>query len=278
MLPNVKNYYRPTEISEAVQLLSSDSERNVVLGGGTQLALSQAPGIDGLVDLRNLGLDHIRTEKNSIVLGSRCRPTDAIRYEGLAQIADGIVARAASNYLAEVQRNRASLGGILISASSWADIATALLAVGGEVVIVGPAGEKTLSIDQFFTTGPAKAAQRSIIKELRVPSGGCGAYLRVARTETDISIVDVAVRLDLVGNSISHARVAVGGVASLPIRLDAVEKNLVDNKLSADLVGIATREINVEAASDFRASGEYRNELTKVLARRCLLDLVARAR
>lgn len=278
MLPNVKNYYRPTEIAEAVKLLASDSARNVVLGGGTQLALSAAPGIDGLVDLRDLGLDYIRTEKNAIVLGARCRPTDAIRNEGLRLAADGIVAKAAANYLAEVQRNRASLGGILVSAAAWADIATSLLAVGGEVVIVGALDEKALPIDQFFATGPAKAAQRAIIKELRIPSGGFGAYLRVAKTETDISIVDVAVRLDLVGESVSQARIAVGGVGALPVRLEAVEKNLIDNRLTADLVETATRELSVAAVSDFRASGEYRNEVTQVLVKRCLLDIAGRTK
>lgn len=278
MLPNVRNFYRPKTVSEAIKLLSSDSERNVVLGGGTQLALTTNPGIDGLVDLRDLGLDYRKIEKNMIVLGARCRPADAITFEGLKQAADGILANASSNYLAQVQRNRASFGGILISAAAWADIATTLLALGGEVILESADGEKSLTIDQFLSQGPAKSAFRAIIKEVRIPIGGSGAYRRISKTETDISIVDVAVRVDLVGESVSQARVAIGGATAMPIRLESVEKNLIDNKLTPDLVESATRQINIDSISDFRASGEYRSEVARVLARRCLLDIANRAR
>lgn len=277
MLPNVSNYYRPRTVDEALALLASDKERNVVLGGGTQLALSSNPGIDGLVDLQELGLTHRRLEKSQVVLGSRCRPTDAIQFEGLHHVADAIVIKAASNYLAEVQRNRASFGGILISAASWADLTTALLATGADVVIDSTKGEKILSIDQFLETGPAKASQRSIIREIRIPTGGSGAYHRIAKTETDISIVAVAVRLDLVGSSVSRARVAVGGVSNMPMRLESVEKNLVDATFDEGSAESATREINLEAVSDFRASSEYRLEVTRVLVKRALAEIAQKA-
>lgn len=277
MLPNVRHFHRPSDISEAVKLLNSDSERNVVLGGGTQLALSSNPGIDGLIDLRNLGLDYRRAEKNTIVLGARCRPADAITFNGLKDVADGIINDASANYLAEVQRNRASFGGILIAAASWADITTALLATGAEIVLTSAGGDKSISIDDFLKQGPAKAAARSIIREVRIPTGGRGAYHRIAKTETDISIVSVAVRLDLVGSSVSRARVAVGGVTDLPVRLESVEKSLLDSKLTEGSAEAATREINLEALSDFRASGEYRLEVTRVLTKRCLAEIAAQA-
>lgn len=278
VLPNVRNFYRPSTLSEAIKLLSSDSERNVVLGGGTQLALTSNPGIDGLVDLTALGLDYRKIEKNMIILGARCRPTDAINFDGLNQAADGILLEAASNYLAQVQRNRASLGGILISAAAWADIATVFLALGCDIVIEGPQGEKIIPIDLFLSQGPAKAAMRSIIKEIRIPTGGCGAYRRVAKTETDISIVDVAVRIDLADGAVSKARISVGGTTSMPIRLDAVENKLIGSRLTPDLIEAAIQQIAIDAVSDFRASGEYRVEVARVLIKRCLLDIAGRSR
>lgn len=278
MLPNVQNYYRPKDISEAVKLLASDGARNVVLGGGTILALQQSPGIDGLVDLRDLGLDHLKTEKGQVVIGARCRPIDAIRFDGLKDVASGIVQQAAANYLAEVQRNRASIGGILVSAASWADISTALLATGAEIIIVGPDGEKSVTIDQFLSAGPAKSSHRGIIREIRIPTGGVGSYQRIAKTETDVSIVSVAVRIDLIKDDVSQARVAVGGIADQPLRLEGLEKSLGNQRLTSDLVEKLSREINLEAQSDFRASGEYRAEVAGILAKRALLDIVERAR
>ncbi len=270
MLPNVRNYYRPREVSEAVKLLAASDARNIVLGGGTSLALSAVPGVDGLVDLRDVGLNHLRVEKNIVVLGARTRPNDLIRFDGLQLVADGIVAQAAGNYLAEVQRNRASLGGILITSAAWADIATALLATGGEIVVATQEGDQTHTVDAFFKIGPGKVAGRAVIRELRLPSGGLGGYQRIAKTETDASIVSVAARIDMAGGKVATARVAVGGVGAVPVRLDAVEQHLVGSPLTAAAAEAASAKVAVDPISDFRASDEYRRDLTRVLTRRVL--------
>lgn len=275
MLPNVRNFYRPREVAEAVKLLASDTERNVVLGGGTSLALSATPGVNGLVDLQDLGLNFMRVEKNLIVLGSCARPNDLVRFDGLQLVAGGIVAAAASNYLAEVQRNRASLGGILISGSAWADLATALLAVGGEIIVATAEGDQTHTLDTFFKLGPAKVASRAIIRELRLPAGGSGAYQRIAKTETDASILSVAARVDVAGGKVASARIAVGGVGPVPVRLDAVEKALVGTALSTASAEAASKNAEIDALDDFRASAEYRSEMTQVLVKRVLTQIAA---
>lgn len=270
MLPNVRNYYRPREIAEAVKLLAASDARNVVLGGGTSLALSAVPGIDGLVDLRDVGLNYQRVEKNLVVLGARSRPNDLIKFDGLQLVADGIVAEAASNYLAEVQRNRASLGGILITASAWADLAATLLASGGEITVAGAGGDQVHTLDAFFKLGPAKAAHQAVIREIRLPAGGLGGYQRVAKTKTDAPIVSVAARIDLDGGKVAAARVVAGGVAAVPVRLDAVEKALQGAALTTESAAAAASKTEVEAIEDFRASAEYRSELARVLTRRVL--------
>lgn len=270
MLPNVRNYYRPREIAEAVKLLAASDARNVVLGGGTSLALSAIPGIDGLVDLRDVGLNYQKVEKNLVVLGARSRPNDLVKCDGLQLVADGIVAEAAANYLAEVQRNRASLGGILITASAWADLATTLLASGGEITIAGANGDQAHTLDAFFKLGPAKAAHQAVIREIRLPAGGLGGYQRVAKTKTDAPIVSVAARIDLEGGKVAAARVVAGGVAAVPVRLDAVEKALVGAALTPESAAAAAAKTQVDAIEDFRASGEYRAELARVLAKRVL--------
>lgn len=273
MLPNVKNFYRPKDISEAIKLLNSESERNVVLGGGTQLALSAHPGIEGLVDLSGLGLKHKKTENDRVVLGARLRPNDVWQDAELNSVADGIFGKSAGNYLADVQRNRASLGGILVTSGSWAELATTLLAAGGEVVVENADGEKSITIEDFFAQGPQKVANRTIIKELRIKTGGRGAYHRLAKTETDIPIASAAVRLDFDGNKISDARVAVGAVAPNPHKATEVEDFLKGKELTKELAEQAADELAIEAIGDYRGSAEYRFNMAIVLIKRCLLEI-----
>ncbi|MBL4889495.1 MAG: FAD binding domain-containing protein [Candidatus Lindowbacteria bacterium] len=273
MLPNVSKFYRPKELSEAVKLLNSDTELNVVLGGGTQLALSSHPGIQGLVDLSLLPLGAKKVEGDRLILGARLRPNDLWDCSDVNSVADGILAKSAGNYLANVQRNRASLGGILMSASAWAEIATTLLAIGGEVTIVTKDGEKDLTFDEFFTTGPSKAAYRSIIKDLKIQTGGRGAYLRLAKTETDIPIVSAAARLEMDGSKVTSARIVVGAACPLPIRATSVEDAIIGQDLTVDLAASAAETLEIDAVGDYRASSEYRKDTARVLVKRCLAEI-----
>lgn len=274
MLPNVRKFYRPTSLEEAVALLNSEKERNVVLGGGTQLALSAHPGIEGLIDLGGLGLDKIERRGEEIVIGARARPSDLFRSELLRDVADNILAEAAGNYLAEVQRNRASIGGILISCAAWADIAAALLAIGGRITIAGKDGEKTMTVDEFYEAGPSKAAHRAIITELRIRAGGRGAYQRLAKTETDISILSSLVRLDEeTDGTIREARVVIGGATALPVRVREVEEKLRGKRLDPALAEEASRDCPIETVGDFRASADYRRKMAAVLTKRALAAL-----
>src|SRR5690606_32345049 len=48
-------------------------------------------------------------------------------------------------------RNRATLGGNLVTASPIGDSAPVLMALGASVVLASPTGERTVALDTFFT-------------------------------------------------------------------------------------------------------------------------------
>jgi xanthine dehydrogenase YagS FAD-binding subunit len=77
-----------------------------------------------------------------------------------------------------------------------------------------------------FGTGP-----RILITAVRVPAafpGEKAAYLRaIARSRAEWPLVEVVARLSVEGGVITAARVAVGGVATVPLRRPAVEAKLV---------------------------------------------------
>ena len=54
MLPNLKGYYRPKSIPEALALLEKNSGTILVIAGGTKLALSNNKTVQELVDITSL--------------------------------------------------------------------------------------------------------------------------------------------------------------------------------------------------------------------------------
>ena len=64
---------------------------------------------------------------------------------------------AASTFAGVQVRNLATVGGNVCNASPAGDTLPALLALGAQCRIVGPAGERWLPLDQFFV-GPSRSA------------------------------------------------------------------------------------------------------------------------
>jgi xanthine dehydrogenase YagS FAD-binding subunit len=70
--------------------------------------------------------------------------------------------------------------------------------------------------------------------------GERAAYFRaIGRVRAEWPLVEVVVRLAVQGDAIVHARVAVGGVAPIPMRLPSVEAMLVDRTAQAETLSRA---------------------------------------
>jgi carbon-monoxide dehydrogenase medium subunit len=97
----------------------------------------------------------------------------------------------------------------------------------------------------------------------------------------DIAFVGVAaaVTLDDKGH-ISHAQLALGAVAPVPMRARQAEGLLAGNPPSEELFEAAGQAAADESQpiDDLRATAAYRRHLVGVLTRRALRQAVARAR
>ena len=109
------------------------------------------------------------------------------------------------------------------------------------------------------------------------PADSAGCYLRhTPREEMDIAVVGVAVFLIFAPSSkiCQEARIALGAVASTPIRVPQAEALLSGKSLNNENIEKVIEKV-AEAASpisDIRSSAEYRRELLKILTRRALKD------
>ncbi|MCR6654343.1 MAG: xanthine dehydrogenase molybdopterin binding subunit [Opitutus sp.] len=173
-------------------------------------------------------------------------------------------------------RNRATLGGNLVTASPIGDSAPVLLTLDASVVLASPGGERTVPLSEFFV-GYRQTQLRAdeVMKEIVLPriasvTGGVRRteFQKVShRRELDISIVAGAfcVETDAQG-VVLHARIAYGGVAVKPMRALQAERRLLGRTLaeSLDEVRDALRE-EFSPISDVRARAGYRKALVVAL-------------
>jgi CO/xanthine dehydrogenase FAD-binding subunit len=176
-------------------------------------------------------------------------------------------------------RNIATIGGNLCMASPAADSAPPLLVLDAQVVIRSAEREAVIPLRRFFL-GPGKTRLRSheVVTEIRFSAMTADETARRTRiglrTAFVCSIISVAVRLKRDGNKISEARVAMGAVAPMPIRLTDAEKFLTGKALDSDIADEAGRlaAVQITPISDLRASAEYRKAMAHTLTRRLIAD------
>ena len=172
-------------------------------------------------------------------------------------------------------RNMATLVGNVASALPSADTPPALLALDAQVVLVGTGGERIVPLETFFV-GPAKSVRdRELIRELRVPlaEGDLrGGFYKIGRTAEDISMVNAATTLLIREGIISAARMVMGAVAPIPLRVKEAERALLGQPATEETfqrIGEIVRG-EVQPISDQRASADYRRRISGVAAVRAL--------
>ncbi|HEY3862835.1 MAG TPA: xanthine dehydrogenase molybdopterin binding subunit [Verrucomicrobiae bacterium] len=167
-------------------------------------------------------------------------------------------------------RNRATMGGNIVTASPIGDSAPVLLALDARVVLASRESERELPIAEFFT-GCRKTAMRpgEILKTIVIPRNASAPglsrharWLKVSRRrEMDISTVAGCFAVDVDSrNIIRHARLAFGGVAAWPARAIKTETALPGQpwtRASIEKV-LPILQSEFSPISDVRGSAEYR--------------------
>jgi len=123
------------------------------------------------------------------------------------------------------------------------DLAIALVALDAEVRVRGATGERALPVERLHRV-PADAPHVETVLEpgelitaVTIPAvagARSSRYLKVReRASFEFALASAAVVLEVEGEVIRQARVAVGGVATVPWRLRNVEEALAGRPLSA---------------------------------------------
>ena len=142
------------------------------------------------------------------------------------------------------------------AATHASDLAVALVALDAQVRLVSSAGERTVALTEFYRLpGDTPDVENDLrpgelITEVVVPRLDWAArstYVKVRdRQSYEFALCSAAVALDIQDSQVVDARVAVGGVATVPWRLPGVE---------AALRGVPATEASFEAAASVAAEG-----------------------
>ena len=180
-------------------------------------------------------------------------------------------------------RNAGTFGGNLMNASPIADSIPFLMVTDAVLEVAGPAGTRSILIEQFYTGyKQTSLAEDEILVRVRIPrthSGDDIQLLKVSqRRDMDISTVTCALRLKLNGNHIEEARVAFGGVGPIVHRLSGTEALLCNKPMTQELFEQAGVQAatEVKPLSDVRGSSTYRLQLVKNALPRCAYNLFAK--
>jgi carbon-monoxide dehydrogenase medium subunit len=182
-------------------------------------------------------------------------------------------------------RNGGTFGGNVAHADPRSDPPAALVALGGEVNVEGPDGERSIDVDDFFVGAFETALDPGeLVTAVSVPAHGPGeasAYVRYRNPLSGYALVGVGVALRTTDAEVEAARVAATGVLDAPFRLESVETALVGSTLDADAVADAatTAADGLDASdvqSDVQASGTYRLGVLSTYTRRALSAAVGR--
>jgi len=284
-------FHEPATLDECLSLLNQHGSEAAVLAGGTDLLVNMKKGLVRpglLVSLARVGeLQEISTNGNSggLQLGAMVT-MDAIAAHEEIRRRFGILAQAAQKLGSPLIRNRASIGGNLVTARPAADSHGPLICLGARIRLEDLSGSREVSAEDFFL-GPGESVRRPNELVTRVtidnpPPRSGGAYLKYGIRKTlEIAVVNVGVLLGMgADKTISHARVALGAVAPKTVRSLNAEKTLVGHSPDEKTIKTAAKAAaaDCEPISDIRGSAEYRRMLVEVLTGRAIQDAVNRAR
>ena len=231
-------------------------------------ALAEAAALVSTPQLRNMG-----TLGGNVCLDTRCNWYDQSLFwrtaEGFCMKTHGDV----------VCRVATSSPRCLAVAS--ADTVPALIALGAQLRVVGPGGERTVVLaDCYREDGIRYLALEpgEIVTEIVLPpSGGWrSTYLKLRdRGSFDFPIAGVAAAVRWDGGRVAEARIAITALASRPVAVDA--SALVGTRLEDDAITAAADAVHKTARPMDNTSGtiSQRKRASRVFAERALRSLRA---
>jgi aerobic carbon-monoxide dehydrogenase medium subunit len=279
MKPAPFDYHAPKTISAALELLSQHGgDARLLAGGQTLMPMMNfrlaAPSV--VIDLNRVEeLDFIEDAGDVVRIGAMTRQR-SLEFSALVAEKLPLLSRAIQMVGHLPTRSRGTIGGSLANADSAAELPMVLQVLEGEVLVIGPKGQRAIKARDLFVDSMVTTLEEDeILTEIRIPVMPSSARFAVdefSRRRGDFAIAAVAVVLTFEGPRCKMARLATAGVSSTPTRLLSAEGLLEGQVIDATVIAGAAEAAAaaIEPMTDSNASEAYRRHLTKILTMRVL--------
>jgi len=282
MKPAPFRYHRARDLEGATALLTELGDDAKVIAGGQSLVAmmnfrlarpAHLLDIAGLRDLDHLGVG----AEGGLSIGALTthRTVETALSDRLGAGFD--VIRDSMAWIGHLPiRTRGTVGGSMAHGDATAEWCLLAVLLDAEFVAVSTRGMRRISAGEFFFGYYTTALDPDeILVEIVFPRPAPHAALtEFAERRGDFAIVSAAVDLDVEGDVVLGGRVALGGVAAMPVRVPEAEAVLAAGGSFRDCAEVAAAA--ADPPSDGNGSAEYRKHLIRTLIVRAGEEAVSR--
>lgn len=269
-------YARPSDLDQALGLLAEGGAR--IIAGATDVYPGAGErALEGdYVDVSNISsLRGARVEVDAVRIGATTTWSDIARAD-LPPAFDALKVAAREVGATQIQ-NRGTIAGNLCNASPAADGVPPLLILDAEVELASRRGTRRLALDAFISGSRRTLLARdevmtAVVAPLPASTMRSAFFKLGARRYLVISIVIVAVALDVVEGVVCDARIAVGACSVVAERMREAERRLIGAPARPGLGrAIEARHLaRLSPIDDVRATSDYRRDAALTLLRRAI--------
>jgi CO/xanthine dehydrogenase FAD-binding subunit len=289
MKPAPFEYFAPTDLEEALDLLAQYGDEAKILAGGQSLIPLMnmrlaRPRV--LVDINRLAdLTHISLGTNgALAIGALTRQR-AVERASLIQTHNPLLAAVMPNLGHFQIRNRGTIGGSIVHADPAAELPALCLALEAELIVRSAVGQRTIKAADFFVTYLTTAIQPDeLLVDIRFPAWKPQwrwGFQEVCRRQGDFALVGAVALLQMDDDAVCQAaHLTMFGVGGTPVRPQRAEELLSGQRLDGQVLDQVAKVVMaaLEPDADMHASAEYRQEVGGVVARRALEAALGQAR
>lgn len=290
MKPPPFEYFEPTVLEEALQLLGQYGDDGVILAGGQSLLpvlnfrLTQPEvliDINRLESSVDLEISHIQSTPSELRFGPLTRQRE-LEISSLVRKSCPLLSEAARYVGNPTIRNRGTFAGSLAHGDPAGEFPLITTILGAEMLLLSETGSRRLNTEDFFLGHLSTALNGSeLLAQIYIPCPkaltGWGFY------ELDVTpraLVAAAALVTLDRESkCSEARLGFAGMGPVPIRARKAEALLKGQRIDKEIILEAAHVAAVEEAdpiSDEVASASYRTALAETFLARAIRDAMAR--
>ena len=281
MIPASFDYHRPSDVTEAVKLISKYGvEARVIAGGHSLIPMMKLrmTDIHHLVDLQDIkDLKGITVSGGVVQLGAMTTQHELIVSEELSKAAP-IIKEAALQIADPQVRYMGTIGGNVANGDPGNDMPGLMQCLDAVYTLQGPEKTREVSARDFYEAAYFTAREDDEILtsiSFKVPTGGY-AYEKQKRKIGDYATAAAAVQISKDGDKCMSASIAMTNLADTPIFCEAAGAALVGSNLGDADIDAAVKSAlgSIDPSEDSKGPVEFKNHVAGIILRRAIARAV----